>query len=54
VLYYDNVLYEKSLAVEKINGMLWVSLPKVPKRFLLIKKTAHGMQLLMTLTSIPM
>ena len=35
VLYYDNVLYEKSLAVEKINGMLWVSLPKVPKRFLM-------------------
>ena len=35
LLYYDNVLYEKSLAVEKINGMLWVSLPKVPKRFLM-------------------
>ncbi len=35
LLYYDNVLYEKSLVVEKINGMLWVSLPKVPKRFLM-------------------
>lgn len=35
LLYYDNVLYDKSLEVEKINGMLWVSLPKVPKRFLM-------------------
>jgi hypothetical protein len=33
LLYYDNVLYEKSLEVEKVNGMLWVSLPNVPKRF---------------------
>ena len=35
LLYYDNILYDKSLDVEKINGMLWVSLPKVPKRFLM-------------------
>ena len=33
LLYYDNIIYDKSLEVEKINGMLWVSLPKVPKRF---------------------
>jgi hypothetical protein len=33
LLYYDNIIYKKSLEVEKINGMLWVSLPKVPKRF---------------------
>ena len=33
LLYYDNVLYEKCLEVEKVNGMLWVSLPEVPKRF---------------------
>lgn len=33
LLYYDNALYEKCLEVEKVNGMLWVSLPEVPKRF---------------------
>ena len=33
LLYYDNIIYDKCLEVEKINGMLWVSLPKVPKRF---------------------
>lgn len=33
VLYYDNAIYGNSLEVEVLDGMLWVSLPKVPKRF---------------------
>ena len=33
LFYYDNIIYDECLEVEKINGMLWVSLPKVPKRF---------------------
>lgn len=35
VLYQDGKLYPKSLSVEIIDGLLWSSLPKVPKRFLL-------------------
>lgn len=29
----DGKLYPKSLYIEKIDGMIWVSLPKIPKRF---------------------
>ncbi|MDG1761317.1 MAG: DUF3089 domain-containing protein [Flavobacteriaceae bacterium] len=29
----DGKLYPKSLQIEKIDGMIWVSLPKIPKRF---------------------
>mgnify|MGYP001168970242 FL=1 len=35
VLYSDKKIYPKSLSVEIIDGMIWSTLPKVPKRFLL-------------------
>jgi hypothetical protein len=35
VLYSDNFIYKQSLAVEVKDGLLWVSVPKVPKRFFL-------------------
>ncbi|MEO2099579.1 MAG: hypothetical protein ABGW63_02075, partial [Flavobacteriaceae bacterium] len=31
----DKKIYPKSLTIEKIDGMLWSSLPKIKKRFLL-------------------
>lgn len=33
LLYYDEQLISSSLSVEVIDGLLWVSLPKLPKRF---------------------
>lgn len=33
LFYYDKKVYPKSLEVEVKDGLLWVSLPKVPKRF---------------------
>lgn len=33
VLYSDKNIYAKCLTVEKANGLLWVTLPKIPKRF---------------------
>ena len=33
VLYTDLELYPKSLSLQKIDGMLWVTVPKIPKRF---------------------
>lgn len=33
LMYYDNELFSKSLEVEVKDGLLWVSLPEVPKRF---------------------
>ena len=33
LLYYDEQLISSSLSVEVVDGLLWVSLPKVPKRF---------------------
>ena len=33
--YYDKKIYPNSLTVDVKDGLLWVSLPKVPKRFLL-------------------
>lgn len=33
LLYYDQTLYPKCLEVEVKDGLLWTSLPKVPKRF---------------------
>lgn len=33
LMYYDNELFPKSLDVEVKDGLLWVSLPEVPKRF---------------------
>ena len=35
VLSSDKKIYPKSLKVEKIDGMLWSSVPKIPKRFFL-------------------
>jgi len=35
LLYTNGKFYSESLEVETKNGLLWVSLPKVPKRFLL-------------------
>ncbi|MFQ3341504.1 MAG: hypothetical protein ACI9TK_001167, partial [Flavobacteriaceae bacterium] len=35
VLYSDNKIYSKSIKVERIDGMLWASVPRIPKRFLL-------------------
>ncbi len=35
VLYSDKKIYPKSLSVEIIDGMIWSTLPKVPKRFFL-------------------
>lgn len=35
VYYYDKKIYPNSLTVDVKDGLLWVSLPKVPKRFLL-------------------
>jgi len=35
VLAMDKKIYPKSLTIEKIDGMLWSSLPKIKKRFLL-------------------
>ncbi|MEK9781702.1 MAG: hypothetical protein VW266_02020, partial [Flavobacteriales bacterium] len=35
VLYYDGKIYPKSLTVENKDGLLWVSLPKLPKRIFL-------------------
>jgi hypothetical protein len=35
LLFYDKTIYSQSLKVEKKDGMIWVSLPKVPKRFLM-------------------
>lgn len=35
VYYYDKKIYPNSLTVEVKDGLLWVSLPKLPKRFLL-------------------
>lgn len=33
LLYYDKAIYENSIEIERIDGMIWASLPKVPKRF---------------------
>ncbi len=33
LLYYDKEIYPQSLSVELIDGMVWTSLPRVPKRF---------------------
>jgi hypothetical protein len=42
VLYYDGKIYPKSLTVENKDGLLWVSLPKLPKRiFLFWIKSYH-------------
>jgi hypothetical protein len=35
LLYNNNKIYPQSLTVEVKNGILWVSVPKVPKRFLM-------------------
>ena len=35
LLYNDNQIYPQSLGVEVKDGILWVSVPKVPKRFLM-------------------
>ena len=35
LLYTDLELYPKSLSLQKIDGMLWVTVPKIPKRFLM-------------------
>ena len=35
VLYSDFKVYSKSIEIERIDGMLWASVPKIPKRFLL-------------------
>lgn len=35
LLYYDKKVYPQSLTVELIDGMLWSTVPKVPKRILL-------------------
>ncbi len=34
VLYTDTKIYPQSLKIERINGLIWVSLPKIPKRLL--------------------
>ena len=33
LLYYDKEIYPKSITIEMIDGMIWASLPRVPKRF---------------------
>jgi hypothetical protein len=33
LLYYDKEIYPESITIEMIDGMIWASLPKVPKRF---------------------
>ena len=33
LLYYDQEIYAHSIEIELIDGMVWASLPKVPKRF---------------------
>jgi len=33
LLYYDKEIYPESITIELIDGMIWASLPKVPKRF---------------------
>ena len=33
LLYEDDLIYPQSLNIEVKNGLLWVSVPKVPKRF---------------------
>jgi len=33
LLYYNKEIYPESITVEMIDGMIWASLPKVPKRF---------------------
>jgi len=41
-LYSDKKIYPNSLTVERIDGMLWASVPKVPKRiFLSFIKNYH-------------
>ena len=35
LLYSDKKIYPQSLSVELIDGMVWSTIPKVPKRFLL-------------------
>ena len=35
VMYTDGQLYPQSLTIDRIDGLVWVSLPKIPKRFLL-------------------
>jgi len=35
LLYSDFKIYSKSIEVERIDGILWASVPKIPKRFLL-------------------
>ena len=35
VLYSDYKVYSKSIEIERIDGMLWASVPKIPNRFLL-------------------
>jgi len=34
-MYTDGQLYPQSLTIDRIDGLVWVSLPKIPKRFLL-------------------
>ncbi|MDP3311793.1 DUF3089 domain-containing protein [Lutibacter sp.] len=42
VLYTNNKIYEQSLSVEVKDGILWVSVPKIPKRiFLRLIKNYH-------------
>ena len=33
LLYYNKEIYPESITIEMIDGMIWASLPKVPKRF---------------------
>ena len=35
VLNTDGKIYPKALSVERIDGMIWSSVPKIPKRFFL-------------------